>query len=573
MRVALEGASIDRRSGRGAAVGSLRASAPTPTLLSPAQRYEVAISTDSVKDLAGNPWIGVDASEWRFTTEPDTTPPALWATDPSADAEARPASASRRATLFFDEQVALLRDGSAEVHLLAIREGSPDELVRVLRVADPRHVRSHGDVVTLHWCWGLEATALEIPDSLESDYFMYVADDDSYGGDDAQAGSEAGATPCLPLQDDTEYELRIPSGAIADVGLNVFAGADVRFRTAYETAPALLLTHCTPKNGAAGVPSDQSLVRLVFSEDVAVGVGTLRLFHVSRGDVVANISAADLGIVGAVVALALPPGALMWPHSEYQLRMDPGFVTDLSGNEFAGGQLSFTTALDLTPPSILSYAPAGTGIRQVDAGTVLLTFDEPVQVGLGGILMVTSSGAAVDLLNVATSPRVVVSGSSVMVVLRFTPLPATRCVRLRPAAESFPPPLPTDPPCRQLLGVAATWIVRRLWWKSLRWDKLDLRDLRWLGAHDRIHPRSNRDRRHLVAGACDRVVPGCPACSTLLQHLLVEFRGVRRACAHGQRYLPRARVPAGRGGPCHHDGGPHRPPGPSRGDFVPPHCQ
>jgi hypothetical protein len=207
-------------------------------------------------------------------------------------------------------------------------------------------------------------------------------------------------TPRDPLATSMRYEVAIVPG-VRDLAGNA-TGEPLRwsFLTSATVGPtgpdttSPTVTEVLPDGGASGVATDATL-SITFSEVVdpaTVGPGSILL----RAD--------DGFVVGSVTYLG--PAALFTPESplrpitRYTATVNPE-VRDLSGRPLAAERTwSFTTGTeaDRTPPIVTAHFPPA-GAEGVDVGaTVRVRFDEPLDAAsaVDGALLVGSAGGEVE---------------------------------------------------------------------------------------------------------------------------------------------------------------------------------
>jgi len=169
------------------------------------------------------------------------------------------------------------------------------------------------------------------------------------------------------LNDNTEYYVSIPSGAITNGNGNAFAGftdnATWNFTTGEFTGPQVV--NLTPLDDATDVAIDQNLI-IQFDKIVTAGTGSITI-HLNSDDSVVEtiaIDAANVTIVDETVTIN-PLNSLL-EQTEYYVQIAGGVITDTSANTnaFAGitdkTSWSFTTAdSDGLDPGTENQAPNG----------------------------------------------------------------------------------------------------------------------------------------------------------------------------------------------------------------------
>lgn len=187
------------------------------------------------------------------------------------------------------------------------------------------------------------------------------------------------------------------------------------------TAPAIV--NLSPAAGATNVATSSNIV-VTFNDEIRRGSGTLVL-RTASGQVMELFPAATstrLTLSGST--LTIDPTPTLAFDTQYFLDIPAGAITDDAGNAFPGLlSYSFTTTPDLTGPVVVSYDPAvnATGVA---LGVVFtLTFNTAMQRGTGTIVLRTEAGTPVESFHAATSPRLTITGNTVVLdpTLDLTP--------------------------------------------------------------------------------------------------------------------------------------------------------
>jgi nitrogen fixation protein FixH len=148
--------------------------------------------------------------------------------------------------------------------------------------------------------------------------------------------------PTAPLSAGTTYTATLTSG-ITDLANNAFAGTSWSFTTAAvapptDTTPPVWTGRIPSKDGATGV-SRTANVTVAFNETVQnVTTETFTLTPTAGGPPVA----ASVTFSSSTGRWVLNPSATLTANTQYAATVSPG-VTDLAGNAFAGMTWSFTT--------------------------------------------------------------------------------------------------------------------------------------------------------------------------------------------------------------------------------------
>jgi hypothetical protein len=114
-----------------------------------------------------------------------------------------------------------------------------------------------------------------------------------------------------------------------------------------EATPLLLLS-TTPADGASAVSLSANLT-LVFSEDVAAGIGNITIRRASNGSVFETIAVTDPKVTINDETVVVNPAGLFGLLTEYYVLIDAGALQSLAGGQYAGitdaTAFSFTTLL------------------------------------------------------------------------------------------------------------------------------------------------------------------------------------------------------------------------------------
>ncbi|WP_310549885.1 Ig-like domain-containing protein [Paenibacillus glufosinatiresistens] len=258
--------------------------------------YYVTVEPGALTDKAGNAFAGIaDNSGWHFSV-PDLTAPTAASFSPVRGS----AAAGRTAPLVleFSEKVT-----AAVNKQIRIMRASDHTVVATYNANDPAAVQIADGVVTL-----------------------------------ANPG----------LADGTGYYVEVDSGAFKDEGGNVFAGLSGEGAWSFSTPDTIapVLSGTLPAASATGVALSAALTA-TFNEPVQAQAGKkIIVRNLDTQAVVAEYAAddpANILVNGASVTIA-NPGLL--ELSRYGIEIEPGALTDTSGNPFAGlteGAWSFAT--------------------------------------------------------------------------------------------------------------------------------------------------------------------------------------------------------------------------------------
>lgn len=240
----------------------------------------------------------------------------------------------------------------------------------------------------------------------------------------ASSGAIAGNTvtfdPPTNLSSGSAYYVQVEATAFTDTATpaNAFAGIldaiTWSFTTAGADTSAPLVTALSPANNAPNVALDASL-SITFSEPVVMGTGNLSIYQTGNPTPVETIAAGDVGISDNVVFLN--PNNDFTAGATYYIQVDAGMFTDAALNPMAA--ITGTTSWTFTtiPPD--TTAPLVTGVTPLNGATdvsltqaLTVTFDEPIAVGTGDILIKkVSDNSTVATLTVTNPEQVSLSAS------------------------------------------------------------------------------------------------------------------------------------------------------------------
>lgn len=154
------------------------------------------------------------------------------------------------------------------------------------------------------------------------------------------------------------------------------------------TAPSFLYSSPTDDQTAFG--NDENIF-LYFDEVIKAGAGAITI---SNGSDTRIIDVTDTNQITFTSGKGSPyitinPQADLIPNTTYSLQIDPGTITDLAGNPFAGiideNKLNFTTVL--SPPQLMNSNPWDDATQFKIDSNIELYFDEAVMAGSGDIII------------------------------------------------------------------------------------------------------------------------------------------------------------------------------------------
>lgn len=149
----------------------------------------------------------------------------------------------------------------------------------------------------------------------------------------------------------------------------------------------------SPANGEKGVQVGIKAIKLSFDRDVREGEGSIQVFQVSNGSLVAEKKIVSQGYVIKSMEVSLPSN--LEYNTTYRVVANAGAFVDAAKDNVRSEaiDLTFTTISDpgSKAPVITEVSPAkGTTISGTSQ-ELSLTFDKPVQAGNGNLLLVQAS--------------------------------------------------------------------------------------------------------------------------------------------------------------------------------------
>ena len=185
--------------------------------------------------------------------------------------------------------------------------------------------------------------------------------------------------------------------------------------TSPDTAAPLLVS--TDPVNSATVSPNKPFISLNFNEAIVAGAGSIELR--AGTTLVESFNVATSGrvsIVGSI--LTIDPTASLSGSTSYSLSVPAGAVRDAAGNAIGSsitvGFATSATGSDTTAPSLNLANPANTATGVATTANIELTFSESVQLGVGEIRLLTSSGSLVESFTTG-SRRITVNGDTVVI--------------------------------------------------------------------------------------------------------------------------------------------------------------
>lgn len=198
----------------------------------------------------------------------------------------------------------------------------------------------------------------------------------------------------------TDYYVHVQPGAIKDMSNNNYAGftnnTTWNFNTNDLVAPLALTL--SPADDAVNVPVTGTF-SITFNEDVQLSSTGVIEVYTSTGTFVQSydILSAQLSVTGSTVQFSTTNPLL--ENTAYYVYVEPGFIKDLSGNDFAGiaanTEWNFGVGDYTAPTENLSPADNSINVPLNVIPTIL--FDEVIELGTGSYYLVNEdSGVSVE---------------------------------------------------------------------------------------------------------------------------------------------------------------------------------
>lgn len=303
--------------------------------------YYVKIDATAFKDAANNFFAGIpDNTTWNFNTN-DITAPAL-APSPFVPADnAVGVAVTTPLTIAFNEAI---QAGTGEIQL-----------------------------------YNAAGTLIEAYDVVTSPLISF-------------AGSTVSINP-TDLVLNTAYYVTIQSGAIKDLSNNNYAGFTNNTTWNFNTndvTPPLAVAPFSPADDATNVPVNGNF-SISFTEDVQISsVGVIEIYT-SSGTLVESFGFGSPQLLVNGVTVSFSTVNPLTENTAYYVNIEPGFIKDLGGNDFAGittNTLWNFTVGDFTAPTIASLDPADNSVAVPLTVDPAITFNESITLGSGSFYLV-----------------------------------------------------------------------------------------------------------------------------------------------------------------------------------------
>lgn len=326
--------------------------------------YYIKIDATAFKDAANNFFAGItDNVTWNFNTN-DVTPPALVASPFVPADNSNGVAITTPLSITFNEAV---QAGTGEIQLY---DGS-GTLVEAYDVQTSPLISFLAGVVTIN----------------PTDLVM-----------------------------NTDYYVNIQSGAVKDMSNNNYAGftnnTTWNFNTNDLVAP--LAVALSPADDAVNVPVAGTF-SITFNEDVQLSTTGMIEVFTAAGTLIESFASGSAQITVNGDEITFSTTNPLTENTSYYVHITPGFIEDLSGNDFAGittnTSWNFTVG-DFTAPEITVLNPADNSIDVLLNVIPTVTFNENIVMGPGSFYLVCENNGTVQEFNTSLS-NITVTASSV----------------------------------------------------------------------------------------------------------------------------------------------------------------
>lgn len=326
--------------------------------------YYIRIDATAFKDAANNFFAGIaDNVTWNFNTN-DVTPPALIASPFVPADNSIGVALTTPLSITFNETV---QAGTGEIQLY---NGS-GTLIEAYDVLTSPLISFSGAVVTIN----------------PTDLVL-----------------------------NTDYYVNIQSGAVKDMFNNNYAGftnnTTWNFNTNDVIAP-LGVAPFSPADDAVNVPAAGNF-SISFTEDVQLSTTGLIEIFTAGGTLVESFASGSPQITVSGDVVTFSTTNPLAENTSYYVNITPGFIEDLSGNDFAGittNTLWNFTVGDFTAPAISSLDPADNSVNVLLDVIPTITFNENIVIGGGSFYLVCENNGTIQEFSTALGNMTVTANS------------------------------------------------------------------------------------------------------------------------------------------------------------------
>ncbi len=231
-----------------------------------------------------------------------------------------------------------------------------------------------------------------------------------------------GGVDTLDLGTQFQNQFSITKGADGGVHVDTLSGASEFFHATLYNWEVLKFGDGTSIDLQKQFPTSTPVTATLASSAQGKQGGSVT-YTLAFSEGVTGLDASDFTVTNGSVAAVQGSGAsytvLVAPAAGVDgalgLTLKASSVTGSSGGTLANAVAAAAVAVDTQAPSLVSATPANAATGVALGSSVVLNFSEAIQKGSGSLVLKDASGAVVATYDVATSPLVVASGSSLSV--------------------------------------------------------------------------------------------------------------------------------------------------------------
>ncbi len=168
----------------------------------------------------------------------------------------------------------------------------------------------------------------------------------------------------------------------------------------------------SPANGAADVAHTTDIV-ITFNEPIQIGSGNINIKN-AAATAIETFNAANTNISVSGNTLTINPTADLSSDQEYTIEFSADSVRDQAGNSYASTACYHFSAIDTTPPGVVSFSPTNETPDVAHTIDIVITFNEPIQIGSGNINIKNAAATAIETFNAANT-NISVSGNTLTI--------------------------------------------------------------------------------------------------------------------------------------------------------------
>lgn len=343
--------------------------------------YNIQIGNGVIKDLAGNPFAGINNA--AFTTT--NTDPQLVSSNPE-----------NKSTFKIDDNIKLLFNemitaGSGNI---IISNGTD---TRTIAINDSNQIAfTKEPISTFISDFGI-SPRLSLLDTGFNNF-----------GRNPNFYPDYGAVTIDPLADlavNTTYNVQIASGVITDNAGHGYKGLNDFTFTTIASNP--LLIYSNPTNNAP-LKIDEDIT-LLFDETVTAGKGNIVFSNGSDTRIIAIDDASQVSF--NLGYITINPTEDLIANTIYNVQIDNGVIEDTAGNAFAGIKDAAISTISAAP--LIIYSNPTDGATFIIDDDITLYFDEIVTAGSGDIII--SNGTDTRTIDINDTRQVSFDSDSIAI--------------------------------------------------------------------------------------------------------------------------------------------------------------